>query len=1254
MPIGDAYVAIPHERLTQLTIKRNLMKKNSLYGLAVSLLVGQLCSVSAMAASYYVDGTNGSNTNSGTFAAPFKTIQKAASVMAAGDTCYLRAGTYRETVSVSIAGSSNSPVIFQPYGSETVTISGTEALTGWVSEGTPNIYSTTMSTTLGDGDQVFIGGVMKPKSRWPNASALFPWQGSSSNPSVNWAYVDTAGYDANGQNGWFTDSALPSRSAGYWNGCAVHMLSGYGWVMASPMTVTSYSGGTTLVTNHNGCNDASVMITGTKSSPAYGGNEYYLTGKKQDLDTVGEWYYESSVLYLYATSSPTGVEVKQRNYGFNLNNSTYVTLKNLNFFACTIQSGSYAANCTFDGLRMQYLSHSEQVNPSSWGLVLGNGYVLRNSELAYDSCGLIRLVGSDIRVINNHLHDSGYNPTWTSMVQQDRWCSGVRNLISHNTMHEAGRSLLGFIGRAGIAEYNNMYNAMRLTTDGGIFYTYAEGGNTIVRNNLLHDSPGPVGHLGWPVQGIYLDSQSSNWIFHHNLIWNVPGYAMQFHARQNFIMVFNNTSWNASKGAVICDLSDGISSGSITFNNIFNGPLLDAWADSNVNYNLFYPATDPLFVSGTTTGSFLLQSGSSAVNAGVAIPGVTSNAVNAPDLGGQELGATDWTASCGYSTTPPSPDPTYVFPVMDFASKVADGSFETGALSPNWTITTGTNVSLINGSAWSDSRLRSGYYSAMFGPGTTEIKQTVTGLLPNRRYVLYGGVKMTANSSTVSLGVRNYGYAALQTSVAVDPDWQMCNQSFVTGTSSTSADIYLNVTIPSGSATPVYADDFGVILCNSDFFPQPNRMPLLLMPTVGQTSGTTVYDSTTNGRNGTITGTCSWMTGALGSALHFDGAAGSYVTTSTLSLPGAFTVNCWARGDSSTWQKYGNLARFGDAFGIMTNSGAGNLKRSWFWLLMNNGTTYSASFPAPDDFDITAWHQYTAVYTPPTAAVTGLVRYYVDGASVGGSTIPANTVMATTSAVVQFGREHAGQIAGLRIYDYALTINELNALCASDISKIVHLQFDESSGASTAWDCSGWANNGTLTNINPSTDWIASGKIKSALAFNGTNSTVTTPAMSVPASFTIACWAKNNAATYGSFAELIKKSDSFSIMTNSSARDKKSSWFWIKTSDDVSYSAVYVTPDANNPNYDLTVWHHHAGVYTPPTSTVAGSVKYYVDGVLRATGTVPAGKVIKPNTGAITAGSLYSGQLDDVRVYSRALDWSEVLELAVRVNTQPY
>ena len=76
---------------------------------------------------YYVS-TTGSDSNSGTQASPFRTIQKAANTVSPGDTVLVRAGTYSELVSISSSGQFNNYITFQPFASEQVTIDGNGSL----------------------------------------------------------------------------------------------------------------------------------------------------------------------------------------------------------------------------------------------------------------------------------------------------------------------------------------------------------------------------------------------------------------------------------------------------------------------------------------------------------------------------------------------------------------------------------------------------------------------------------------------------------------------------------------------------------------------------------------------------------------------------------------------------------------------------------------------------------------------------------------------------------------------------------------------------------------------------------------------------------------------------------------------------------------------------------------------------------------------------------------------------------------------
>lgn len=79
----------------------------------------------ATGATYYVS-TTGNDTNPGTITQPWRTIQHAANSVAAGDTVYVRAGVYNETVRFPNSGSASAGFItFSSYPGELATLDGT-------------------------------------------------------------------------------------------------------------------------------------------------------------------------------------------------------------------------------------------------------------------------------------------------------------------------------------------------------------------------------------------------------------------------------------------------------------------------------------------------------------------------------------------------------------------------------------------------------------------------------------------------------------------------------------------------------------------------------------------------------------------------------------------------------------------------------------------------------------------------------------------------------------------------------------------------------------------------------------------------------------------------------------------------------------------------------------------------------------------------------------------------------------------------
>ncbi|MEM7127154.1 MAG: right-handed parallel beta-helix repeat-containing protein [Chloroflexota bacterium] len=109
-----------------------------LAGLLFTIFVQSQAAYGAEGRTYYV-APNGNDGRSGSEAQPLKTIQKAVYLAQAGDTIYVRAGTYHEEVRVATSGTANRPLRLLAYPGETPVIDGEYTLPGGPPDGCSNV-----------------------------------------------------------------------------------------------------------------------------------------------------------------------------------------------------------------------------------------------------------------------------------------------------------------------------------------------------------------------------------------------------------------------------------------------------------------------------------------------------------------------------------------------------------------------------------------------------------------------------------------------------------------------------------------------------------------------------------------------------------------------------------------------------------------------------------------------------------------------------------------------------------------------------------------------------------------------------------------------------------------------------------------------------------------------------------------------------------------------------------------------------------
>ena len=746
----------------------------------------------ASAADYHVDG-GADAAGDGSRSAPFRTIQEAADVMEAGDVCYIHAGTYRESVSPTHSGSPDSPMVFRPFRDEKVVVSGTEPVTGWTATPDDGIYSADVSLELGHRNQVFADGDMMFKARWPDAGGTDP------------DYLlefQMATMDEGTQPTKIVDSALPDVD---WSGSTVWVSSHKRWF--------SWTGGV------KEAGDGFLRVENNAdrkgNQVCKQGGKYYVFGAKSLLDAPNEWYYDGSSETLCVWMPDGGrpasrVEVRKRRTAFDLRGTSNVVLKDLNIFGATLTSDQESRNIVLDGLRARYIHHSVRAenqygSQGDTGIRLeGKGHVVRNCEIAYSSGNCLTLSGSDLRVVNNYIHDADYIGSYAAPVRFGGDCSDC--VVSHNTIRRAGRTTVNVAGfYNSLLQYNDISHAGYLTDDLGLTYgNGVEGGNSEVRYNWLHDNVADSHNMG-----LYFDHGCKNVIFHHNVIWNVGFAGMINNQYGNYLLYYNNTvsdaqnsyrsTWAAAqeKSLYGCRMVNNVG----TADAVVEASGLEM-AGNSWNY-------------GELRDSKFLAPGTGPVDGGRPIPGITGEYEGSgPDRGAYELGGVQWRTGHDFQNPPADIDTARSHP--PHRNILRNAAFHGGTLAP-WK-PVGDHVDVISDfhSQWvTDGKAMMGGYSARLGKGQNGLCQVVTGLEPGETYELMAKFRVPAGE-TARLRVKDHGEEA-RAGEAVSgnaPEWMMKTLRFTTGPGRDSATVLLQKSSSGGG--DVYVDDPGLRLVPDD------------------------------------------------------------------------------------------------------------------------------------------------------------------------------------------------------------------------------------------------------------------------------------------------------------------------------------------------------------------------------------------------------------------------------------------------------
>jgi hypothetical protein len=583
-----------------------------------------------LSTSWFVSASAGSDQNPGTLAAPFHTIQKAASLAKPGDTVYIRGGIYRETVTPANSGTSAAPITFTSYNNESVMISGADPITGWSSIGNSK-FSATQSWDLGEGNnQLFFDGQMMNEGRWPNPSGNISRPATSTMQSVS----------ATDTSATIHDSAL-TQPAGFWKNTLIEFGAGQSWFIQTGTVTASGPGWLTFsYTRSTGFGNYDIPTAG---------NTYFLFDNPALVDTATEWFRDPStgkVTFIPpAGMNPAAhnITAKHRRFAFEVSGKSYITINGISIFAATIDSNSSSNNLVINHVSASYLTQSMvqwtgHAALSSTGIALnGANSLIENSRINFSAGDGVYLGGSGSRVSNCVINNTDYGGTDAAAIRV--YASGCT--IDHNTIAYAGQN--GIVLRASATTIlNNIIHDCGLqTTDcGGIYAIRQDGAGGAIAFNLIYN----VVTGGFGGSGIQLDDYSSDYLVYRNVTWNVnDGMKITYVSKGD--RIYNNTL-DALKFSIQTN-NQWDWTGTQVCNNIFTHTAqfgLHATCSNNLA-----AGTSPMFVN-KSADNYQLQSVSPAIDKGMQIGSYTNGyAGAAPDQGAYERGLPPFVAGSSLS-----------------------------------------------------------------------------------------------------------------------------------------------------------------------------------------------------------------------------------------------------------------------------------------------------------------------------------------------------------------------------------------------------------------------------------------------------------------------------------------------------------------------------------------------------------------------------------------------------------------------------
>jgi hypothetical protein len=342
--------------------------------LVAGMASGRAATTTKADGSFFV-ATNGNDTNPGTLAKPFATLQRAqqAARKAAGRaavTVFVREGTHYLPESLIFtaedSGTKAAPVVYQAYQKEQAVISGGVRLKDLKWEAYRNGIVQAKAPAGTAFDQLFVDGICQPMARYPN-------------------------FDPNERhfNGYAADAISPQRAARWKDpaGGFIHAIHSAEW------------GGMHYVITGKGADNEITYEGGWQNNRPMGMHKQFRMVENlfEELDAPGEWFLDSKTnsLYFYP---PAGVDLSKAVV-------EAVRLRHLFEFRGTEQAPVRFVTIkglTFRHAARTFMDNKEPLLRSDWTTYRGGAIFYTGTEDCSLEDSFIDQVGGNAVFVNNY------------------------------------------------------------------------------------------------------------------------------------------------------------------------------------------------------------------------------------------------------------------------------------------------------------------------------------------------------------------------------------------------------------------------------------------------------------------------------------------------------------------------------------------------------------------------------------------------------------------------------------------------------------------------------------------------------------------------------------------------------------------------------------------------------------------------------------------------------------------------------------